>query len=195
MTVFDRAFESLSLRRAGRIARLLRDYVEPGESVLDIGCGGSIVAERLQAETGARILGLDTLRHRRRPMPMVLYAGDTAPFRDDSFDTVLIGFVLHHCADGGMMLLGEAKRLARRRILLLEDGYDHPLERAAARVIDRALNHLENPAVPTPCRFRSSGEWRRLFLEMAMPLHVARTVRTTPILENRQVLFVLSPGK
>src|SRR5882724_9087641 len=193
MTVFERAFESLSLRRAGRIARLLREYVEPGESVLDIGCGRSIVAERLQAEAGVRIFGLETLRYRQRLTPMVLYAGETAPFRDDSFDTVLISFVLHHCADGGTALLREAKRLARRRILLLEEGYEHALERVKARIIDRVLNHLENPAVPTPYRFRTNGEWRRLFNDMAMPIQVARTVRTTPIIESRQVLFVLAP--
>ena len=188
-----RALESLEERRGGRIARLLRDYLAPDERVLDLGCGSLVVAARIEAIARARVFGLDRLAFPRRRLPMVLYGGGTVPFRDRSFDAVVLAFVLHHCDDGGMEVLAEARRVARRRILVLEDSYEHALERWLTRRVDRLLNRIENPKIPVPLRFRPAHEWQRLFADLGLRIEAVRTVRTTPILETRQRLFVLSP--
>jgi ubiquinone/menaquinone biosynthesis C-methylase UbiE len=167
--------------------------LEPGEIVLDLGCGSLVVAAEVQRRAEVRIIGLETGNYRKRPLPMIIGAGQSAPFRARSFDTVLIGFVLHHCPDGGIAVLREAGRLARKKILLLEDRYDHLLEQVVARLADKFLNRLENPNVPVPYRFRSSEEWKELFRELDLELLAMEMVRTTPVLETRQVLFVLKP--
>jgi ubiquinone/menaquinone biosynthesis C-methylase UbiE len=190
--VLKRAFEVLEERRGGRIARLLRDYLERGETVLDLGCGSLVVAEQIERYAPVRVVGLDRLAFARRRLPLVLYGGGTLPFRDRSFDTVVLAFVLHHCEDGGVEALGEAGRVARRRVLVLEDAYEHALERWLTRVVDRLLNRIENPGIPVPLRFRPAGEWQRLFTDLGLRVEAVRTVRTTPILETRQRLFVLS---
>jgi len=191
LKLLRRALEALEVRRARRIARRLRRFLAPGESVLDLGCGSMLVADEVRRQSEARVIGLETLSYRRRRLPLALYDGRRAPFRDRSFDSVVINFVLHHCEDGGVAVLEEARRLARKRILLLEDSYDHLLERFAMRVVDRVLNRLENPAIPVPCRFRPSWEWERLFSSLGLRLSASKRLRTTPILETRQILYVL----
>lgn len=190
--MFEQAFSSLESRRGNRIARLLRDYLEPGERVLDLGCGSLVVAAAIEEHAGVRVVGLDRLAFARRRVPFVRYSGGTVPFRDRSFDTVVLAFVLHHCEDGGIEVLTEARRVARKRILVLEDAYEHALERWITRSVDRLLNRIENPEIPVPLRFRPADEWQRLFEDSGLRVETVRTVRTTPIFETRQRLFVLS---
>ncbi len=191
VSLFRRAFEALEARRAASIARRLRRHIAPGESVIDLGCGSLVVAEAIERGTGARVTGLETLAYRKRRLPMALYSGRRAPFADGCFDAALIAFVLHHCEDGGLAALREARRLARKRVIVLEDAYDTPFQRAAIRLLDRALNGLENPRIRVPLLFRPTGEWIGLFARMGLRAAAFRRIRTTPILRTPQVLFVL----
>jgi len=190
---FRRAFDALEARRARRIARRLRHHLSAGERVLDLGCGSLMVAEAVRDHSGVRVVGIDTLAFPKRPLPMTRCSGARAPFGDGAFDAVILCFVLHHCEDGGLGVLAEAKRLARKRILVLEDGFDTLFERVTIRAVDRILNFLENPRIPVPYRFRPTEDWKRLFESMGLRLRAMDSIRTTPILETRQVLFVLEP--
>jgi ubiquinone/menaquinone biosynthesis C-methylase UbiE len=188
-----RTFDALEERRAVSIASALRPYLHAGETVLDLGCGSLIVADQIRKALRVQVMGLDMIDFRKRPLPMVLCSGSATPFKDRSFDAVIIGFVLHHCDDGGLAVLREAQRVARKRILLLEDSYDHRTERFVTRVVDKLLNWLEDPRIPVPYRFRSSEDWTTLFSTFGMTLSVMERIRTTPLLNTRQILFVLKP--
>ena len=194
MRLWRRMFRYFERRRAARIARALRAYFEPGDAVLDLGCGTLAVAQQIERHVPVRVIGLETIDYHRHAVPLVLYDGVHIPFRDQSFDVVLLAFVLHHCDDGGLALLRAALRLARKRIFVLEDRYDHAAERLWTRCLDRLLNGLEHAGVPTPCRFRSSAEWQRVFCELGMETTAMRPLHTTPLVENRQLLFVLHPA-
>jgi len=195
MGILRRAFERLEEVRAGSIARKVRRFIAPGESVLDLGCGSLLVGAAVARETGARIFGADAIAFRRRPLPLAVSAGGRTPFRDGSFDAVLVAFVLHHCEDGGLGVIREARRLARSRVIVLEDRYDTPFQRASIRTLDPILNRFEDPRIPVPLRFRPTAEWIEVFRGLGFRPAAVRRIRTTPVLRTSQVLFVLESRK
>jgi 2-polyprenyl-6-hydroxyphenyl methylase/3-demethylubiquinone-9 3-methyltransferase len=116
-----RAFASLQRVNEYRLRQLeawCGDWL-CGATVVDLGCGGGLLAEPLAAR-GARVVGVDlslpSLRcaaARRRPG--CRYAcGDAAraPLAGASADLVLLADVLEHLADGGAAV-AEAARLAK----------------------------------------------------------------------------------
>jgi SAM-dependent methyltransferase len=99
-------------------AALARAPVEPGDRVLDVGCGVGVFLA-LVAERGAKPFGLDAseelIAAARRRLPRAdLRVGDmeSLPYEDDSFDLVT-GFNSFFFADDFVGALREAGRVAR----------------------------------------------------------------------------------
>lgn len=93
--------------------------------VLDFGCGtGEQVA--ILREAGILGTGMDkspamlSVAVTKHPAlsGSLARAGIPAPFRDASFDAVILSLVLHESRDGGAMILREALRLAPRALVL-----------------------------------------------------------------------------
>lgn len=97
-------------------ARLVPDAVREGSLLLDLACGGGLLAPHL-AGKGHRHVGLDlspTALPLARDHGVVPVRGDVTrlPFRDDVADVVVAGEVLEHVADAPA-LVTEACRLLR----------------------------------------------------------------------------------
>src|SRR4051812_23864404 len=75
----------------------VQPHLQPGDTVLDVGCGsGDVTWEIVRCHDG-RVLAVDIVDCRRRELPhFALYDGVVLPFPDASVDVVLVGFVLHH---------------------------------------------------------------------------------------------------
>ncbi len=92
-----------------------------GHEILDLGCAVGNYARRL-ASLGYQVKGADVNPRyvqiaRERGVDAYTIEGNTLPFRDKSFDTVLLFEVLEHLPDPGRVLQ-EARRVARRNVLL-----------------------------------------------------------------------------
>src|SRR5262245_47538948 len=100
----------------------VRQLLDPGASVLDVGCGEGWVLAELAA-AGHPVKGLDIVDIRRAPLAaFALYSGTTLPCADQSFDLVMLNFVLHHLPNEEKpKLMREAIRVARKRLFVLED--------------------------------------------------------------------------
>jgi trans-aconitate methyltransferase len=71
---------------------------QPGERVLDLGCGDGVITQALMAQ-GVDVLGVDTSEDllkaaRERGVPVRLMDGEALPFRDE-FDAVFSNAALH----------------------------------------------------------------------------------------------------
>jgi ubiquinone/menaquinone biosynthesis C-methylase UbiE len=142
--------------RARRIAGWLHEVLPPGTSVLDVGCGLGHIAEVLR-ERGHQVTTVDP---RYRPLcggeHLVASATD-APVADRSYDVVLIAFTLHHMpAEAHRQALREAARIARLRVVLLEDTFRTRAERRWTFWIDSLLNA---EWFGHPHSNRSTDEW------------------------------------
>ena len=115
-------------------AKWISMYVEDGSEVLDVGCGNgrrlmdvSLFVRDMQG-TGVELAPRRPpapVLPRVRPPTLLTFDGAQLPFQDRSFDVVMICYVLHHLKDDHAdSLLQEMIRVARRRLILLEDSRD-----------------------------------------------------------------------
>ncbi len=121
--VYDKANIILSLGQVQKWQRFLvaRTGIQPGGSVLDVGCGTGEITLLLAAAAGekGRVIGLDrspamlAMAKEKRPhQPLPLFMegdGLALPFLDDSFDVVTSGFTLRNVTDIPLFLLEMAR--------------------------------------------------------------------------------------
>lgn len=185
--------------RDREIGNRLLPHLQRGWQVLDLGSGTGRLSSWLVDRAGISPTLADVVEfgNRVRGLPYVKLEDPLrTPFDDDSFDAVLLLFVLHHVAawDGQEALLREAARVSRRRLILIEDT---PLSRA-----DRAFNvgwdwalNLRH-GVPKPFTFRTVEGWRSAFRRVGLVERASETYRPLwPTLGTyRHTLFVLELG-
>jgi len=160
----------------GRVGR----WLEPGQTVLDVGSGTGRISRWLRDRIGVRPTLTDVVpyRNRDRSLPFIEQADPfTVPVGDGSFDVVLLLFVLHHVAGPQEQgrLLDEAVRAARTRLIVLEDTPRTGLDRAFNKGWDWVLNLRHG--VPTPFSYREVDGWTRAFKERDLSIVAVETYR------------------
>ncbi|RLI73496.1 hypothetical protein DRP04_15735 [Archaeoglobales archaeon] len=83
-----------------------------GQSVLDVGCGNKRMKVYLPDNTF--YIGLDIVKSKR---PDVVAHGGYLPFKNESFDTVLLLEVLEH-VECPLFVLKECVRVSKRRVII-----------------------------------------------------------------------------
>jgi len=174
-----------------RVARHLRR----GERLLDYGAGTGRIGGWLAEQVGVAPTLADLVEYgnRRRDLPFLkLDDPFHVPADDRSFDVVMLLFALHHNPyEAQGKVLAEASRLARRRLIILEDTPMSRLDHVFNVFWDRVLNLRHG--VPTPCTFRTVQEWLAVFMEHGLEaVHVETYRPAWPTLGTyHHTLFVL----
>ena len=173
------------------IVRSISSFIEREERVLDIGAGGGWVGELLSEEKGAAVTLLDVADFNRSNLPLILYDGARIPFQDNSFDTSLLLFVLHHCEDP-LRVLKEAIRVAQKRIVIHEDTYTSPVSKLLTGMNDFISNSpffLSNPfKMNMPYNYKKVADWEHVFQELSLKV---KFKKVTGHFITKHVLFVL----
>ncbi|MDP9242261.1 MAG: class I SAM-dependent methyltransferase [Actinomycetota bacterium] len=143
-------------------------HLAAGQTMLDLGAGTGFMARWLRDETGICPTLTDVVSYGNRESS-IPYIHQTDPFRvpveDGAFDVVLLMFVLHHIdrAEDQERLLDEAVRIARQRVIVVEDTPMSRLDLVCNIFWDRVLNLRHG--VPTPFTFRTVERWVDAFKE------------------------------
>ena len=162
-------------------------HVQPDERVLDYGCGSGATAHYLK-EAGVKVSGCDVRDYRKhKDFPFLLAAKTSTPLKSESFDSVILGFVLHHCHDQEGVLR-EATRIARRKVIVLEDVAESKPEEAWVRFFDILCN-LPN-GFQADMAYKTESEWAKSFKEAGLEVKSRQRIYTLPV-PARKVLFVL----
>ena len=149
-------------RKVGRaydMALEIAHVVPRGSEVLDVGCGNGFIAHHLSAILGEKITGIDVMAKTWAPINYRQYDGAHIPFADNSVDTVLLCYVLHHVQDVSV-LLADVKRVLRPNGLavIYEDIPKTPWDRFICWT-----HNLQWQRRAGVCTFRKESEWRSLF--------------------------------
>ena len=184
--------------REGEVGRRVAPHLRSGERILDFGSGTGRLSRWLAGRVGVLPTGADLVEYgnRRRDVPFIRMDD---PFHvqaeDRSFDAVLLLFALHHNPfEAQGKILAEAARLARRRLIVLEDTPMSPVDRVCNVFWDKVLNLRHG--VPTPFTFRSVGEWIDVFAEHDLELEHFESYRPKwpTFMTYHHSVFVLVSG-
>lgn len=127
-------------KRAAQIIKRISPFIGKNEKILDIGTGTGFVVAGLGKKTKAAITGLDVkLNPLNESGNVVIYDGKHIPFKNNSFDSVLLLTVLHHCKHP-LQVLDEAKRVSAKKIIIMEDLFNSPIEKGITFVEDSIVN-------------------------------------------------------
>jgi SAM-dependent methyltransferase len=176
----------------GRVA----PHLSPGMEVLDLGSGTGLISRWLARRVGIHPTMADVLEFDNRVLDHP-YLRMTDPLRipveDGAFDAVMMLFVLHHVErwSDQERLIAEAARVARRRLVVIEDTPTSRMDRALNIGWDWLLNLRHG--VPKPFTFRTAEGWGQVFRRHGLEVAVADTYRGRwpTLMTYHHTLFVL----
>jgi len=141
-------------------------------NVLDVGCGNGFIVHHLTALLKATVVGLDVGSETSARINYLPYDGRHFPLPDQSFDAVLLCYVLHHAQDPGLVL-NEVARVLRNGGLAIvyEDIPSLWWDRTVCWLHNQQWRHRTGP-----CCFRLDHDWRRIFANAGFELVKERTL-------------------
>jgi SAM-dependent methyltransferase len=169
-------------RRVDVLATALAPHLRQGWRVADVGSGDGRLASLLaQHSDDVCIEGFEVMLREdpphagadiASPIKIHEFDGRSLPLEDRSVDAVVMVDVLHH-TDDPMVLLREAKRVARHAVILK----DHLMERPLANVTLRFMDWVGNRGhgVALPYNYWSEGQWRTAWQELDLTVEHFQT--------------------
>lgn len=182
--------------RENEVGGRLEPHLQAGTDLLDLGSGTGRISRWLASRVGVRPTLADVVEFGNRvgPFPYVRLDDPlTLPFEDGSFDSVMMLFVLHHIErwEDQERLVAEASRVARRRLLVMEDTPRSRLDRVLNVGWDWILNLRHG--VPKPFTFRTAAGWSQVFGRTGLTVSRLETYRARwpTLMTYHHTLFVL----
>jgi len=153
-------------RRARILASHLARLIPPNSRVIDIGCGdGLIASEIMKTRPDLKIKGVEVLIYKKTHIPISLFDGAHVQVEDGSCDAAIMVDVLHH-SDDGEALLREARRIAKKTIIIKDVVNDGFLADFTLRWMDRLGN--ERYGVACPFNFWPQQRWQDTFTRLGL---------------------------
>ena len=156
---------------------------------MDVGASSGRLAERLWRNIpGLGPIGVDVLVGSEADIPMVRGNGKRLPFAGGTFDCVTMVDVLHHDENPGL-LLAEAKRVTRSRVLIKDHYWESRLDLILLRYADYVGNRLYG--VKLPYVFLSLGSWHSLIRSTGLRIAGTTRFRFNALDPCKHVIFEL----
>lgn len=162
-----------STYRSKLISNSFNEWLKPNSKVLDLGCGNGIVSKCLADEYNLKLTGCDIMNYLAVDIPFVkMKSIYKLPFKDKSFDFVIVNDVLHHTSFGNQeKLIKEALRISKS-VLIFE-----VQPTLSGKIFDFILNKIHNSEMDIPFTFRDSQKWFLVFDKLKIKYHSKRVSR------------------
>jgi ubiquinone/menaquinone biosynthesis C-methylase UbiE len=156
---FERMRRRRKIGRAYDMALEIARVLPPKADVLDVGCGNGFIAHHLVGILRSRVVGLDVGRETIAPIDYLPYDGRRFPLQDQTFDAVLLCYVLHHAQDACIVLNEVARVLHDKGLAIIyEDIPGDWWDRFVCWIHNLQWNKRTGP-----CTFRLGDDWRDVF--------------------------------
>lgn len=166
--MISRLAKKLSLIKADKINNHCKKFL--GKKVLDVGAGRCYIAKTITEKNNVEVTCVDVIDKNKTNINLVVYDGVKIPFNDNTFDSVLLVYVLHHCKDQET-LLNECLRVSKGNVIIFEDAEPTLF----TKFMDYSFNTLRG--VKAPLCFRKIEAWKKLFNTVnAEVIHIERDV-------------------
>lgn len=177
----------LHRKKVAYLMGLIVPLIGDSRKVLDLGCGSGEISKAL-LEAGYDVSSVDVVdKAKVDGIKVVVYDGKNIPFRDNTFDVVLVITVLHHVEKYKELLL-EAKRVGKK-IVIVEDIYENWWDRLNIWFWDSVLN-LE--FFGHPHQNRDDVGWKKVFSELGFEVLEERSGRIRELIyEFKQKAYLL----
>ena len=162
-------FEKHNKKRAVNIASRMKGFIKEGDKLLDIGLGNGFVAKEIKNFYKVYMEGVDVVDYNKTDIKNTIYDGIHLPFKDNSFDCILVLYTLHHCTKQ-FKVLKEAKRVSKKRIIIMEDVYNNNFEKVTTFLHDYISN--KRKGVNCPYYFHNKKEWRSIFNKLGLKIEM-----------------------
>jgi ubiquinone/menaquinone biosynthesis C-methylase UbiE len=177
--------------RRNYLQQKLSPLLTAGEKILDLGASDGRLAHTLREKVDAEFTGCDVHVLPVTYIPIVKYDGYKLPFEDQSFDCVMIIDVLHHDTDPESVIR-EAKRVARRTVLIKDHYYNHGLDFFGLKVMDYVGNAPYG--IRLPYNYLKDSEWRAMLQRLDLRIVHEDKFRYNLIDPCLHVIFKLDVG-
>lgn len=147
------------INRANQIIPKVINFVDEGDTVLDIGCGTGVISGLIRDKKHTKSTLVDVQYNTMCEFyPVMIYDGKKLPFKKNAFKKSLLITVLHHCSDAASVLK-EAARVTEDKIIIVEDIFDNFLGRAITFIGDCLVNW----EIHSPFINHSKANWLKIF--------------------------------
>ena len=175
--------------RAGKkMCRDCQDFIKKKSKILDLGCGSAIISKEFKDFFEAEIFGVDIEDKRIYPIPFKVIDGRLLPFPPNSFDVVLMNYVLHHSEDP-ISLLSQVKKTAPK-IIIYEDIPKGFFSNFFCKIHGFTFSFFFQKK-KQKTNFKSINEWKKIFKDLGLKLIYKKIFRQPLIYPVKKVLFVL----
>jgi len=147
-------------RRGRVLSTLLAALLPNGATVLDVGCGDGTIAHLIMQMNPTTIIrGLEVAPRPSCRIEYEAFDGASIPLGGDSVDVCMFVDVLHH-THNIVELLKEARRVARRHVLIK----DHLCENQLDGAILKFMDAVGNPrSVRMVHNYKNRADWAQIF--------------------------------
>jgi SAM-dependent methyltransferase len=155
-------------RRVRVLSEILAANIPAGSSLLDVGAGDGLLASEISwRRSDIKIHAIDTLVRRNTEVPVAQFDGKSIPCDNRSIDVVMFVDVLHHTEDP-TLLLREAKRVARRIVIIKDHLLSGLLAEPILKFMDKVGN--ERHGITLPYHYWTERQWLESFTALGLKI-------------------------
>lgn len=148
-------------RRMDRLTELLLPLLQNSKNILDVGCGdGKIDCHLLDRDTNINIKGIDVLVRPETYIEVEQYDGKNIPYKDKTFDTIMVIDVLHHTDDPNA-IVAELTRVSSKYVVIKDHIKKGIISYLKLRIMDYVGNAHYH--VRLPYNYQTLEQWKNIF--------------------------------